>query len=182
MAWEAVWCWVVCIQTTHQQLPSAAAEKSARISKVSVVTQQRSGPGKGQGMPKESSSDIFHGLNKPNWDGSIGAKIFRKTRPKSSMTRQSTTWVSQRVAINSYRCVDLFRGETSIVAGNLMILNFLGQVWTQEIQQEQSQITKFHAFNGPGLGDAEEDPVRRSQRLQGRKPEVQEEQLDTLFI
>ena len=63
-----------------------------------------------------------------------------------------------------------------------MILNFLGQVWTQEIQQEQSQITKFHAFNGPGLGDAEEDPVRRSQRLQGRKPEVQEEQLDTLFI
>ena len=63
-----------------------------------------------------------------------------------------------------------------------MILNFLGQVWTQEIQREQGQITILHAFNGPGLGDAEEDPVRRSQRLQGREPEVQEEQLDTLFI
>ena len=95
--------------------------------------------------------------------------------------------VIQKVATNSYKCINLLTQEESIVAGDLLIkVSALDERGLKKLCEDMEETVRRNAagrgaFDGPGEEDAEEVPVRRSRRIRGQQPEIQDANLDALF-
>ena len=95
--------------------------------------------------------------------------------------------VTQKIATNAFRCLDLFTGTESVVAGDLLIkITSLDERGLKQLCRQMEDIVRRD-----GAGTAadretdqdgpEEEPIRRSRRLQGRQPEVEAARLDIFF-
>ena len=94
--------------------------------------------------------------------------------------------ITHKVASNAYRCVDIATGEEMICPGDLLIkVSVLTEDELRALCKEMEETvrrneTGSRAFNAAPR-EEERPVVRRSRRLQGRMPEVEEAELNDLF-